>query len=137
MNYETPSLGDTSFSKFYNDLRRRSEFSEAIEEDRQEMIYHFASNLSTSLIETQLEALSGEEILQKDPMFTEYLEMSRIAKEKGQYDEYQRWEKWRRDMRSLHRGLARVYKERLDEKVARLAPKQPKKKKSFLGIFDL
>lgn len=150
MKYSTPDLGDKSFCKIFNDIRsseityksthigiQTCLFSQAEEHARQSAICRFASTLSTELIETQLEALSTEDVLENDFMATEWFEMVRKAKENGEYEEFERWDNWRRDMRSLHRGLARVYRERLDEKAARLAPIQPKKKKSFFGIFDL
>lgn len=150
MNYDTPLLGDEQFNKMFDDLRNRTlcyksthmgqvsaDFRDAEEHARQDAIYNFAQIWSLDTIETQLEALSSTKILEKDLMATEWFEMVRQAKEAGQYEEFEKWNNWRRDMRTLHRVLSKVYKERLDEKAAKLAPKEPKRKKGFLGLFHL
>jgi len=150
MNYDTPPLGDKQFNKMFDDLRNHNlcyksthlgqvtaEFRDAEEHARQDAIYHFAQIWSLEAIETQLEALSASKILEKDLMATEWCEMGRQARDAGQYEQFEKWNNWRRDMRSLHRALSKIYRERLDEKAAKLAPKEPKKYKRFLGIFGL
>jgi len=144
MEYELKRIGDGKLLQAFDEFRNReilykhsalgfckAHFSEAEERARQEEIYYFCQMWSTDRLETQLEALSKEKSLEKDIMADVFFEMLREAKEAGKYAEFKEWCDWRRDMRSLHRGLSKVFKERLDEKHAKYAPKQKAKKAWF------
>ena len=148
MNYEVPSLLDPSFQQAFDQLTRsgvsyRSQrqgfvtesFDQAEEVGRQEAIYHWAKSWSIEVIESQLEALSSEKAIEKDLMAGEWMEMIRVAKEAGRYQEFNKWNTWRRNMRSLHQALSKVYKERVTEKADRLSPRTSSRSKGIFGLF--
>jgi len=148
VNYEVPTLLDPSFQQGFDQLTRsgvsyRSKsrgfrtdaFDQAEEVGRQEAIYNWAKSWSTEVIESQLEALSSEKAIEKELMAGEWFEMIRVAKEAGRYDEFEKWNTWRRNMRSLHQALSKVYKERVTEKADRLSPKPTSRSKGIFGFL--
>ncbi len=147
MRYAIKHAGDRDLLESFDECRRREvtykhkhlgvvtqPFKDATEYGRAELVEQYAHLWTTDQIERQLEALTNDEILQKDIMLSELSTLISEAKKNGEIEEFMEWFTWHRDMRTLHRILAHIFKTRLEAKSQKYTPVR-KKRNKFLEIL--